>query len=213
MERRIIVYCQTYDRKTDHKNESQLQHHLGREILKKALINEYGIEFSEDMIEIKMNGKPTLKGLPICFNISHCKGMAVCALSDCPVGADVETERKISDSILRKTCNDWEKDYILNHDYTKSFLELWTLKESWMKMTGVGMRIPFDTVNFRFLSLEKEVPRSEPETAGSWRTPDEIQCNRGGNFWQTKLNKDYILSVCSEKERKTPEIHWIKDCV
>lgn len=211
MEHRIIVYCQTYDWQAEHKNESQLQHLLGRTLLKQALINECKVEFSEDMIEVKENGKPVLKGLPICFNISHCKGMVVCALSDCPVGVDVEKERRISKSLVRKTCNDWEKSYILNHDYIKSFLELWTLKESWMKMTGVGMRIPFDTVNFRFLGLEKELP--EPEAAGSWRMPEEIRCNRGGEFWQIKLNKDYILSVCSEKEGKTPEIYWIKACV
>lgn len=197
MGRQIVIYGKAFAEKEG--RNGKLQHQMGRETLKQALINECQIEFSEDMITYLENGKPVFKELPLFFNISHCPGMAVCALADAPVGADVETRRRIKESVVKKTCNEQERGYISKHDLTQSFLELWTLKESCLKMTGQGIRLPLSDVSFQL----RESPGWEQ---GKWRKPPEIIGSQPGYFYQRKLNKDYILAICTEKLYEEPKI-------
>lgn len=66
--------------------------------------------------------------------------------SDCEVGCDIE---KIVDAPLEiADCffNSPEAEYIAaSQDKNRAFFKLWTLKESYMKMTGRGMSIPLDS--------------------------------------------------------------------
>lgn len=162
-----------------------LQHVIGRNLLRKALFREYGIEISgelEHRIEKRTNGKPVLKGLPIHFNISHCKGLVACALAPCPVGVDVEGTRNVSEALVKRVCAQEEQEYIARGDLKERFLELWTLKESYLKMTGEGIVTNLSGVVFRLENRE-----------------EGIVCNRAGNFYQEKIQPDYILSVCTER--------------
>ena len=197
------------------------QHHeQGRRLLRQALWEEYRIELTEEMITRTANGKPCFKELPIFFNISHCSGMAVCALSDVPVGVDVESGRRVTDSLICKVLSPWERTYVKEQDSMERFLELWTLKESWLKMTGDGLRVPLDTVSFRFREpeAEKELPATSDrakgfaeitdEMAGAGtqdrierkRTPDQISCSRPGHFGQWKLDGSHILALCTREQ-------------
>jgi 4'-phosphopantetheinyl transferase len=85
--------------------------------------------------------KPYLIGYPdIHFNISHSGRIAVCAVSDQPVGADVEELRVYDKGVAELAFTAQENDWILAcEDKDTAFTRLWTRKESYLKMTGEGI--------------------------------------------------------------------------
>lgn len=87
------------------------------------------------------NGKPTLKEYPdVHFNMSHCKVAVACAISDKPVGIDIEVLGRYNERLARYTMNEEELqeiDCAENRDI--AFTRLWTMKEATMKLTGEGI--------------------------------------------------------------------------
>lgn len=74
------------------------------------------------------------------FSISHCKHAIAVVVSESPVGMDVESIRKIDDSLIEYTMSIQEQAFIQkseNPDAT--FTELWTRKESLLKFKGTGI--------------------------------------------------------------------------
>ena len=114
-------------------------HRCGIALLKKAFSN-LGKEISENDILMSEKGKPYIDGSKTFFNISHCDGLAVCVLSDKPVGVDCESVRKASTAVMKKCFGNNEADYINNcENRNNAFTRIWTLKESYVKMTGDGV--------------------------------------------------------------------------
>ena len=92
-------------------------------------------------------GKPGLQGaaLPIQFNVSHTKGMALVAitLAD-PIGVDIEWEdRRIQDDEIAEryfSARESARLTSLAHpERTREFFRYWTCKEAYLKMLGVGL--------------------------------------------------------------------------
>ena len=113
---------------------------LAYRLLKQGLSEVYGIE-ENPIFEYNEHGKPSIVGHPeICFNLSHCKEAAVCAISDRPVGVDVESVRSFNDSLVRYTMNDEEIRQIeAAEDWAVAFIRLWTKKEAALKLIGTGI--------------------------------------------------------------------------
>lgn len=108
-------------------------------MLTELLHEEFGLdEFSMETTE---HGKPFLTAHPdIHFSISHCQKAIAVAVSDSPVGIDVESFRRFSDGLLDKTMNSDEKAAILSSDAPEEkFASLWTCKEAVFKMQGTGI--------------------------------------------------------------------------
>ena len=87
------------------------------------------------------HGKPFLAGHPeIHFNLSHCKNGIAVAVSDQPVGIDIESYREASDSLLRYTMNEEERRIIEeSNNPVRTFTEYWTKKEAVFKLRGTGI--------------------------------------------------------------------------
>ena len=87
------------------------------------------------------HGKPYLLDYPdIHFNLSHCKNGIAVAVSDQPVGIDIESYRQVSDSLIRYTMNEEEQRIIqMSDDPTRTFTEYWTKKEAVFKLRGTGI--------------------------------------------------------------------------
>ena len=94
-------------------------------------------------IEEDERNKLTLQGSRWHFNISHAKDYAVCALSDAPVGVDLEyfrvQELMHADRILHPE-EAQLLPYISNpNEKKKYFYECWVAKESYLKNLGIGL--------------------------------------------------------------------------
>ena len=109
-------------------------------LLMDGLRKEYGIT---DMPEFVFghHGKPQLKGLTdIHFNLSHCDKAAACMISERPVGIDVEIIKPYEPELAAATMNETEIHNILDSpDPSIAFTQLWTMKESLLKLTGEGI--------------------------------------------------------------------------
>ena len=87
------------------------------------------------------HGKPSIAGHPeIQFSISHCQRAIAVAVSDSPVGIDVESFRKADDALLHRTMNEDEIRMVEASDCReRTFIELWTRKEAVFKLMGTGI--------------------------------------------------------------------------
>ena len=87
------------------------------------------------------HGRPFLIEHPeVHFNISHCKNGIAVAVSDEPVGIDIESFRHFDEALLRKTMNDEEIELInATPEPPESFIAYWTKKEAVLKLRGTGI--------------------------------------------------------------------------
>ncbi|HOG24919.1 MAG TPA: 4'-phosphopantetheinyl transferase superfamily protein [Bacteroidales bacterium] len=86
--------------------------------------------------------KPGLSNYPdLHFNISHCEGVVVCALSQTPVGIDIEKVMPYDDELARYICNPVEYQWInaISGQNALRLTEMWTRKESGVKCLGTGI--------------------------------------------------------------------------
>lgn len=93
-------------------------------------------EFSYDS-----HGKPCFRDYPgIFFNISHCHKGIACAVMDKPVGIDIE-EIQYDADLAKVILSPGELEAVRSADEPAvKFTELWTRKESFLKLTGEGLR-------------------------------------------------------------------------
>lgn len=87
------------------------------------------------------HGKPFLMDYPdIHFNISHCKNGIAVAVSDQPIGIDIESYHQANDGLIRYTMNEEEQRIInTSDDPVRTFTEFWTKKEAVFKLRGTGI--------------------------------------------------------------------------
>lgn len=101
------------------------------------------------------NGKPYLRGNEFFFNASHSKNVAVCCIAPFEIGCDIEYKKNINQNIANRFFSNEEyNDIISSPDSTDKFYRYWTLKESFIKATGLGMRLP---LNHFGISLKENV--------------------------------------------------------
>lgn len=94
-------------------------------------------------------GKPFLSmptGLPALeFNLTHCESMVACAISQRPVGIDVEPNHRILDlDTIRHVLHVSELRAIEGLEVperTKLALQFWTCKEAALKAIGIGLLV------------------------------------------------------------------------
>lgn len=147
-------------------------------LLKQALRQEYGID-ENPIFTYTEHGKPLLIDHPqIHFSLSHCREAVACAISNQPVGIDVESIREYKPSLAAYTMNDAELAMITASEHPDvAFTRLWTMKEARQKLTGEGItdnmkHVLDSSATFRFTTTEQ-------------------------------LNRHYVYTVCELKNPQT----------
>ena len=136
------------------------------------------------------NGKPALVSCSnIHFNLSHSGTFAVCAVSDRPVGADVETIQNADPKVAAVCFQQHEQEWIFQADDPgRAFTCLWTRKESYLKRTGTGLYVAPDS--FSVLPWEQM-------TDGSVFTECEVE--------------NHLICVSAERETEVEFCEWPLD--
>lgn len=113
---------------------------LAYQLLKQGLSEMYDVT-ENPLFEYNEHGKPSIVGHPeIYFNFSHCKEAVICAISERPVGVDVESVRSFNDSLVHYTMNDAEiREIESAENRAVAFIRLWTKKEAALKLIGTGI--------------------------------------------------------------------------
>ena len=116
--------------------------------------------------------KPYFRDYPeIHFNLSHCKGLAVCLISNYECGADVEACRNVRPAVVRRVFSPEEKE-MLNRsaDPDQLFTQLWTLKESYVKAVGRGIGFHMEKVSNQRERHFLQSGRCRISSACIWKT-------------------------------------------
>ena len=94
-------------------------------------------------ISCGIDGKPELLGSGLSFNLSHSGSFAACAVSDSPIGLDIQTERDCDRRLSEKYFTAPERRFIEESDNKAyAFTKLWCMKESAVKYIGTGLKTP-----------------------------------------------------------------------
>ena len=154
-------------------------------LLQHALLQEGLRDFSLFCGE---NGKPYLKGTEGCFfNLSHSGQTVMCAISDREVGCDVEKIAGFDPELAKLVMTNQEIKALnsLKNDREKNemFFRFWTLKESYMKATGLGMAL--EPGNFGMIVENERICVAQ--------SADE----REFHFKEYIMNDGYCYSCCS----------------
>lgn len=126
---------------------------VGELLIRKVVMNKFGISNSSIIFSTNSYGKPLLLKPLQNFNISHSGDWVVCAISNNPVGIDVEKIEDMDLKLVQYFFNELEllQLYALpDHSRIDRFYSLWTAKESYVKSVGHGLSIPFNSFNVLF---------------------------------------------------------------
>lgn len=115
--------------------------HKKQSLLAELLLSEY--LGRKPQYDIDANGMPT--GEEVEFSFSHSGDLVLCAVSDAPVGADVEKVRKINLDVAKKFAKDEYETIINSQNPEEEFFNTWVKKESFLKMKAEGIKGGLDT--------------------------------------------------------------------
>lgn len=129
-------------------------------------------------------GKASIENGLCAFNISHSGDYAVLAYHQTtePVGVDIQQIRMMREGMEKKILHDREK-MLLSEDakFRQYYLNrIWTVKESFVKMTGKGLSCDFRTF---YVDFDKEVVVTEDGIAAS--------------FTMGEMEEGYFYCVCT----------------
>ena len=135
-----------------HSDLDRARYIVGRAALRRLLADRLGCSPTTIRFLYGPNGKPMLEGgrEHVEFNLSHCGGDAVVALTACAaVGVDIEILRPIPDveSLAGLVFSDVERRQLaLARDPVLAFLNGWTRKEAYVKALGLGLTAPLTEI-------------------------------------------------------------------
>ncbi len=94
-------------------------------------------------------GKPFLAGCDdVFFSLSHCGNSVLCAVSEHEIGADIECVKDADLRIAKRFFCPAEYEHIAAQETEEgrreTFYRFWTLKESFLKAAGLGLRLPLN---------------------------------------------------------------------
>ena len=136
------------------------------------------------------HGKPYLVSYPdIHFSIAHSGHIALCAVSDSPIGADVEKPRPYPARVAARCLQSEELAFAEQaDDPARAFARLWTRKESVLKRSGEGLS------------------RSMAEFSVWPDAPDSL-------FFDETEKEGHLLCVCRSGASPTEWIEWSPEFV
>ena len=159
-------------------------------ILADILKRDYYMEEIPEILRNEM-GKPYFANGAMHFNVSHSEEYLAIAISKKPVGVDIQGPKNIREGMYKKVIQPAET-VLIGENREQDFLRLWTLKESFVKAEGKGLRIPMKDYYF-----EREKGRYFVNYGGqrmSWTF----------NIEET-LVEGYFVSVCGMED----QVQWI----
>lgn len=165
--------------------------------LKKQGNAEYRIEYEEGGAPIVLASKKAdeTDDRRFFISVSHSGDYAACVISDRPVGIDIQQIRPVrtntlhhffSEAGIKAFVSDYEisqETAFLNEKARNAFLWQWAAKESYMKLTGEGMRLGFERLLIdrigKNICIRDQMNRYAP-----------------ARIYEHHVLEDYCLTVC-----------------
>lgn len=155
---------------------------LGAECLLKIALKNEGIDDFE--YQYGEHGKPYIDDIE--FSISHSGDYALCAVSNREVGCDIEQIGTADLRLAKRFFTETEYEMLSSSesDLDTLFFRIWTMKESLIKLTGLGINQPLN-------SFEVDVCKGKT-----------LYNNTIYHFKEYEIDKKYRYCICSESTCK-----------
>lgn len=168
-------------------------------LIRKSIVTKFQIPNEQIQFETNTYGKPFVKGLPsFHFNVSHSGNWVVCATDNQPIGIDIEEIQPIDFQIAYSFFSRTEIEDIeekTGNEKLLYFYDLWSLKESYIKMVGKGLSIPLDSFTCRVINDQFFFTSNDGEQSVYLKQYD--------------LDPNYSLSVCQIHPNFSKPVHHI----
>ncbi len=151
-------------------SEDRRDYVVAHDLLRRALSQLESIPPADWVFDAGEHGKPFVSSSDLTFSLSHTRGFVACAASrQVRLGLDVErVDRAVNDTEIAERVfarSEAEALERMPHDQrAPRFMELWTLKEAYVKATGLGLSQPLTELSFD-LSQESRIGYSLPGDA------------------------------------------------
>ena len=149
---------------------------LGAGLLWRYVMEHRGVD-PEEPVRFLQAGKPVFaQREDVHFSLSHSGPYAMCAISDRPVGADIQQIKPVHLSIARRF-HFRERDWLAEQpqaEQLRAFFRIWTRKEAWVKAVSRD----------QLLGLDDE---------------DVIHGASGWQFGEYRLEEEYLAAVCARQ--------------
>ncbi len=167
-----------------HKDQDRTRSLFGRLLLLSTVHRLFHIPYRACDLAFGRYGKPFLPDVPdFHFSISHAERRVVFAFAPCPLGVDVERLKAYDPRIAARFFTPEEQCELTGASGSiRTFYQIWTRKEAFIKATGEGMKRPLSS----FSTLE------DP-----------------GFFTFTK--EGYVFSLYAKEHLNPPKVQFIKD--
>jgi 4'-phosphopantetheinyl transferase len=157
-------------------------------LIRQIIQKELRIPFEAISIQRDEFDKPFLENnKDFHFNISHSGAWVVCATSRLPVGIDIEKIRPVNFGIAKRFFSKEEYNNLIGKaedEKLSFFYELWTIKESYLKVNGKGLSIiPLELIKINF--TDNEVEYTDNHNSHNYF------------FKQYDIDNNYKLAICA----------------
>ena len=185
------------------KAEKSRKQSMAAGLLLEYAFREMGFSGKELTFLKNADGKPYIKERPeLYYNLSHSGVYVALVLDNCPVGIDIEETRERSKKLAERFFSEAEKECLLNQWSDEAFTRVWTRKESFLKATGFGMRMPLDA----FSTVKERVEINEKMPTDMVNPKEDYYIKSlalADGLWLSACRKDVLLMnaecCCSKK--------------
>lgn len=120
---------------------------LGASLALDAALQFYGLREGAMEYVLGDQGKPMFRDYPeLHFSLSHSGDYAICSIGAQEIGSDIERVRpgklRVADRFFAEAEKAWLYQEKLPEEQESRMFRLWTMKESFLKVTGLGMSLP-----------------------------------------------------------------------
>lgn len=126
--------------------ESAKRQSLGAGLVLNEILEHFGLDPLKTVLGYGDNQKPYIPNQPqVHFNLTHSGSLVAGAWGFYPVGIDIEEMGTMREGVARRFFHKsellWLEGLSSEAERREGFFRLWVLKESFMKATGLGMRL------------------------------------------------------------------------
>lgn len=117
--------------------------------------------FDVKNIRISETGKPLIDNSSYHLSISHAGNFAVCGVANKTIGVDIEQVVSLNYQTITTNHFTTDEQTFLAENVESNrqalFFDLWVLKESFLKNTGLGLSVPLNTFDFVALNGQRSL--------------------------------------------------------
>lgn len=134
---------------------------------------------------------------PVLYNFSHSGDYALCTIA---VGDDAQNQLGCDIEEVGRNRGAIAERYFTAEEQAEDFYRIWVLKESFMKATRMGMKLPMNAFSFAFDENDRPYLKKQPE-----QFPKQYYFKE---YFVKEL--DYKIAVCADCDAFAEEIQIVK---